>query len=147
MGNRVNVVRSVRRWATAAVAVASVSSIPWSGVLAETVSSYTQAQADRGHKLYDINCSGCHGTNFGGGGEVPALAGSGFREHWFVGSPALFMAYISANMPQSDPGSLPPQTYADIAAYLMSHNRVGAGATELPTDPAALSNITLPPLQ
>jgi hypothetical protein len=29
----------------------------------------------------------------------------------------------------------------------MNHNRVRAGDAELPTDPAALSNITLPPLQ
>jgi polar amino acid transport system substrate-binding protein len=147
MGNRVNVLRTVRRWATAAAAVASISSVPLSGVLADAVSSYTQAQADRGHKAYDANCAGCHGTTFGGSGEVPALAGGGFREHWFVGSPAPFMAFISANMPQQNPGSLDPQTYADIAAYLMNHNRVRAGDAELPTDPAALSNITLPPLQ
>ena len=147
MSNRVNVVRGARRWAIAAAAVASISSVPLSAVLAETVSSYTQAQADRGHRAYDANCSGCHGTTFGGSAEVPTLVGSGFRERWFIGSPAMFMAFISANMPQQDPGSLDPKTYADIAAYLMSKNRVKAGDAELPTDPAALSNITLPPLQ
>ena len=141
-----NIRRTVRHWATAAAAVATIASVPLSGVLAETVASYTQAQADRGHKAYDTNCSGCHGTTFGGGGEVPALVGEGFRTHWFVGSPAPFVAYISANMPQSDPGSLDPKTYADIAAYLMSKNRIRAGDVELPTDPAALSAITLPPL-
>src|SRR3954464_2729354 len=140
MGNRVNVLRTVRRWATAAATVAAISSVSLSGVLAAEV-SYTQAQADRGHKAYDTNCAGCHGTTFGGSGEVPALAGAAFRERWFVGSPAPFMAFISANMPQQNRGSLDPQTYADIAAYLMNHNRVRAGDAELPTDPAALSNI------
>ena len=45
------------------------------------------------------------------------------------------------------PGSLDPKTYADIAAYLMSKNRVPVGTVELPSDPDALANITLPPLQ
>jgi cytochrome c len=67
--------------------------------------------------------------------------------HWFVGSPAPFMAFITANMPQDNPGSLDPKTYADIAAYLMSKNRVPAGNAELVTDPDALANVTLPPLQ
>jgi ubiquinol-cytochrome c reductase cytochrome c subunit len=142
-----NIAQSMRLLATATVVVAALSSVTLSGVFAATASSYTQAQADRGHKLYDANCAVCHGGTFGGTGDVPALAGEGFRTKWFVGSPAMFMAYISANMPQSDPASLDAQTYADIAAYLMSHNRVPAGAAELPTDPAALSNITLPPLQ
>jgi mono/diheme cytochrome c family protein len=142
-----NLVRVVRRWTTVAVAVASISSVPLSAVLAETVSSYTQAQADRGRRAYDANCSGCHGTTLGGSAEVPTLAGSGFREHWFIGSPAPFMAFIAANMPQQDPGSLSPQAYADIAAYLMSRNRVRAGDTELPVDPVAQANIVLPPLQ
>ncbi len=48
-----SVVLSMRRWAVAAAAVASISSITWSEVLAATVSSYTQVQADRGKKAYD----------------------------------------------------------------------------------------------
>jgi mono/diheme cytochrome c family protein len=142
-----NVVRAARRWATAAAAAAAITSVPLSAVLAETVASFTQAQADRGHRLYDVNCAGCHGTTFGGSAEIPPLAGEGFRERWFRGSPAPFVAFISANMPQQDPGSLNAQAYADIAAYLMSRNRVKAGDAELSTDPAAQANITLPPLQ
>jgi mono/diheme cytochrome c family protein len=112
-----------------------------------TVASYTDDQAKRGKSLYEDNCSGCHGTTLGGGGEVPALAGKGFREHWFVGSIGPFMTYISTNMPQQDPGSLDPQTYADIGAYLMSRNHVPAGETEVPADKATWANVTLPPLE
>jgi mono/diheme cytochrome c family protein len=114
---------------------------------AATVSSYTAEQADRGKSAYNDDCAGCHGTTLGGGGEVPALAGKGFREHWFVGSIEPFMTYISTNMPQNDPGSLDPQTYADIGAYLMSRNKVPAGDVEVPGDKAAWANITLPPLE
>jgi S-disulfanyl-L-cysteine oxidoreductase SoxD len=146
-GQPMNVVQAVRRWATAAVAGVAISSIPLSGVIAQTVSSYTQAQADRGHKAYDGYCAGCHGPTLGGTGDIPALAGVGFRMHWFVGSPAPFVAFIMANMPQDNPGSLDPKTYADIAAYLMSKNHVPAGGGELAADPDALANVTIPPLQ
>lgn len=113
---------------------------------AGAVSSYTDEQASRGKSAYNDNCSGCHGTTLGGSGEAPALAGKGFRERWFIGSPEPFFTYISTNMPQGDPGSLEPETYADIAAYLMSRNHVPAGDTELPSDAEALTKITLPPL-
>lgn len=112
-----------------------------------TVASYTDDQASRGKSPYNDSCSGCHGTTLGGSGEAPALAGKGFRERWFVGSPEPFFTYISTNMPQDNPGSLSPETYADIAAYLMSRNHVPAGDTELPSDTEALKNITLPPLE
>ncbi len=111
-----------------------------------TVMSYTQEQADRGKTAYVDNCSVCHGTTLGGSGEAPGLAGKGFRERWFVGSPGPLFDYIHHNMPQQAPGSLDMQTYADITAYLMSRNRVPVGDAEFPPDDAAAANITLPPL-
>lgn len=126
-----------------APAAAAAAATP---VAAGTEASYTKDQAARGKTAYNDDCSGCHGTTLGGSGEAPALAGKGFREQWFVGSPEPFFSYISANMPQSDPGSLEPATYADITAYLMSRNHVPEGDTELPSDPEALKNITLPAL-
>jgi mono/diheme cytochrome c family protein len=113
---------------------------------AGTVASYTDEQAKRGKKAYTDNCSTCHGTTLGGSGEAPGVVGEGFRTRWLIGSPEPFFSYISSNMPADNPGSLPPETYADIAAYLMSKNHVPAGDTELPHDAAALTNITLPPL-
>lgn len=111
-----------------------------------TVSSYTEEQATRGKTAYTDYCSACHGTTLGGGGEIPGLAGKGFREHWFVGSPAPFFDYVQSNMPQGAGGSLPPETYADISSYLMSRNRVPAGDAPLPHDKESLANIILPPL-
>ena len=111
--------------ASAPGATATVAVVP-----AGTVSSYTEEQADRGKTAYTDECSMCHGTTLGGSGETPALAGKGFRERWFIGSPAPFFDYIQPHMPQQAPGSLDPQTYADIAAYLMSRNKVPAGDAE-----------------
>lgn len=119
----------------------AVASIP-----PDTVMSYTEEQAARGKTAYMDDCSMCHGTTLGGSGETPSLAGKGFRERWFVGSPEPFHTFIASNMPQGDPGSLSPETYADITAYLMSRNRVPAGDAEFPADDASIANIILPPL-
>jgi mono/diheme cytochrome c family protein len=113
---------------------------------AGTVSSFTEAQADRGEDAYMAECSGCHGDTLGGAAETPTLLGSGFRNRFATGSPATLFGYISAAMPQQAPGSLTPETYADITAYILSRNRVPAGETELPPDLEALSAITLPPV-
>lgn len=109
------------------------------------VSSYTTAQADRGEDAYDEHCSACHGPTLGGGGESPGLIGNGFRNTWFTGSAATFFEYISSAMPQQAPGSLSPETYADITAYIAERNHIPAGESELPSDSAALAEITWPP--
>jgi len=128
--------------AEASAASSEAAPIPAAG----TVASYTEEQAKRGKGEYDDNCSGCHGTTLGGSGEAPGVVGKGFRERWFIGSPEPFYTFVSTNMPQGAQGSLPPETYADIVAYLLSKNKVPAGDTELPHDPAALTNIVLPAL-
>jgi cytochrome c len=137
-------------FATAAGLAASMpgAAIAQSGeaAAATMVSSYTTEQAGRGKKAYKDDCAECHGGTLGGGGEIPGVVGHAFRERWFVGSADKFMSFITENMPQQDPGSLDPQTYADIAAFLMSHNHVPAGDTEFPGDPDAWPKITLPPL-
>ncbi len=134
------VVGTAQEAAPAAEATAAVEVAPG------TIMSYTEDQAKRGKKAYADNCAGCHGTTLGGSGEAPTVVGQGFRERWFVGSPEPIYDYISSNMPQGAGGSLPPETYADIVAYLMSKNKVPAGDAELPHDTAALANIVLPPL-
>ena len=101
-----------------------------------STASYTAEQADRGEGAYMDECAGCHGSTLGGGGETPGLIGSGFRSRWFAnGDAADLHAYISTQMPQQAPGSLSPQTYADITAYLMQRNQIPAGTTEFAAAP------------
>ncbi len=44
-------------------------------------------------------------------------------------------------MPEGDPGSLQPEEYADVLAYLLSLNDYPAGDQPLPPDVAVLSTI------
>ena len=43
---------------------------------------FTAAQAQSGRAIYDQNCSGCHGSNFEGSGDAPALSGGTFMLKW-----------------------------------------------------------------
>lgn len=115
------------------------------GAEAAMMASYTEEQADRGRDAYRENCAGCHGRTLGGDAESPALAGSGFRDRWFVDQAAVgFFVYISNAMPQQAPGSLEPQTYADIMAYILEVNGFPGGETELPPDTEALAHLPIP---
>ena len=46
-------------------------------------------------------------------------------------------------MPESNPGALPLDQYADILAYILSLSRYAPGDTPLASDPDALADITI----
>jgi mono/diheme cytochrome c family protein len=144
----------LRRALPVALVMAAASSVPLISASAQggpavpapgTVSSYTSSQASAGSRAYADNCSVCHGDSLGGSAESPPLVGTGFVQTWLTGSPMPFFSFISTSMPQSAPGSLDLDTYAKIAAFIMSRNHIPAGETELPTDTESLTNIVLPP--
>lgn len=132
--------------ADAAAAPAAPAADAAAAPAAGTVASYTADQATRGKKAYTKSCAQCHGSTLGGSGEAPAVVGEGFRQNWMVGSPEPLFTFVQTNMPDDAPGSLAPEVYADIVAFLMSKNKVPAGDAELPHDAAALTAITLPAL-
>jgi mono/diheme cytochrome c family protein len=107
---------------------------------------FTQAQAARGEQAYMSNCASCHGDRLdnGGGDGAPNLVGAAFVQGWGAKPLSELYDYTSANMPASSPASLPPQTYADIIAFLLSKNGVAAGSTELPPDEAKLKTLSGP---
>jgi alcohol dehydrogenase (cytochrome c) len=47
-------------------------------------------------------------------------------------------------MPTANPGSLPAETYAALAALILQHNDIVAGATPLPADPRLLAAMQVP---
>jgi mono/diheme cytochrome c family protein len=107
--------------------------------------TYTAAQAVRGQAIYTANCAECHGKNLDDGEFAAALKGPQFAQHF--GGHGLDMPYtiMTTQMPPTNPGSLPQQSYADVLAYLLSQNGVAANADkELPADAAALKAMTLP---
>jgi mono/diheme cytochrome c family protein len=102
---------------------------------AEAKVSYTTAQSQRGLRAYTQNCRDCHGANLDDGefGGAP-LRGSYF-DQTYVGIPAsALFGYIQTAMPPDRPGQLPPETYADITAYVLERNGFPAGSAPLPTD-------------
>jgi mono/diheme cytochrome c family protein len=103
---------------------------------------YTEAQADRGKTAYNSNCAVCHGSTLTNGTMGTPLAGTYFRGQWDGRSVAELYEYAHTNMPPSDPGSLPDQTYADIVAYVLETNGIEAADAELdPGDPQLAQQI------
>jgi S-disulfanyl-L-cysteine oxidoreductase SoxD len=95
---------------------------------------YTTAQAERGKKSFDETCTACHNPE--------RFTGPEFVKH-FAGQP-LSTLWGSVNaMPEDNPGSLPPEGYADIIAYMLSLNGFPAGAAELAGTEDAMKSVTL----
>ena len=46
-------------------------------------------------------------------------------------------------MPSNAPGTLTPEQYADVMAFVLSVNKYPAGQTELPTTSAALKSVKM----
>jgi mono/diheme cytochrome c family protein len=105
---------------------------------------YTDAQAERGKKVYDDTCTVCHGPTLKGsdiGG--PPLSGPDFINGWKAMSLGALLNKVNMDMPSNAPGSLMPAQYADVLAYVLSVNKYPAGMTELATDPATLKPVRM----
>ena len=104
---------------------------------------YTAAQAERGKAVYTMNCAGCHGDKQEGGNSGPTLSGPDFTNGYKDGSAGALLTKISQDMPSSAPGSLEPQQYADVFAFILSVNKYPAGQTEAPKDPTELKGVKM----
>jgi mono/diheme cytochrome c family protein len=94
---------------------------------------FSQAQATRGRDTYVGMCKACHTPE---SHTAPAFVNS-----WSGRSLWDLFVYISSEMPKNDPGSLAPNDYAQVLAYLLEMNKMPAGKDELPTDSLILKNI------
>jgi mono/diheme cytochrome c family protein len=103
---------------------------------------YTAAQAKTGAGLFASQCAVCHGEQLQGL-VGPALKGANFasaKSGFAVGD---IFTIVANNMPASAPGSLPPDTYVNVMAYLLQQNGYPAGSTALTYSSAAASNVPL----
>jgi S-disulfanyl-L-cysteine oxidoreductase SoxD len=84
---------------------------------------YTAAQADRGETLFGGSCASCHAPG--------DFSGPAFLNNW--AGKSLFNLYdtIKSTMPMDNPGSLKPEQYIDIVAFLLENNKFPAGSEEL----------------
>ena len=92
--------------------------------------SFTEAQAVQGEIVYKRACSACH--------QIRDHSNEDFRFNWKGRSVLELFNTIRNTMPQETPGSLAPQQYADIVAYMMKVNGIAAGPRPLLPDTAAL---------
>jgi mono/diheme cytochrome c family protein len=96
---------------------------------------FTSAQASRGEQTYMSICVSCHPK-----GTYTAPA---FRQKW-NGSPlSELYGFVSSSMPKMEPGSLEPEEYAQVIAYLLKINGAPVGKSELPADAKALRRIRI----
>lgn len=96
---------------------------------------YTAAQAVLGRSIYQLNCASCH--------TLASHTGPLFTGKWNARLLWDLFSYVSESMPKSDPGSLAPEEYAGVVAYLLKVNDMPAGASELPADSTALKKIRI----
>jgi mono/diheme cytochrome c family protein len=105
---------------------------------------YTQAQAERGAKLYAEQCAACHGEAMEGVADLfPALAGETFAKNWTGKSVGEYYAKITETMPALDPGSLKPDQVADLVAHVLSAAKYPAGSMDLPAGADPLKEIQI----
>ncbi len=94
---------------------------------------FTKEQAATGAKTYKADCAMCHGAKLSNGG-APKLAGDVFLKKWASNSLDDFHFIMSTTMPQTGPGSLKPEQYLALTAYILQENGVKPGKTELKAD-------------
>jgi len=99
----------------------------WSGI-------FTAEQVTRGKDKAMAECTACHGMDLKGD-LAPALIGPDFIDHWYDARLGELTTRVQNTMPQSAPGSLKAEEYADVIAYLLSENGFPAGADELKMAP------------
>jgi alcohol dehydrogenase (cytochrome c) len=94
---------------------------------------YTKQQVAQGSDVYGKDCAVCHGANLQGI-SAPALTGPGFgRSHL---NASQLRTVVTQTMPLTAPGSLKPDEYAAVMAFLLSYDCVqsaGDGQQPFPT--------------
>ncbi|HSS14886.1 MAG TPA: c-type cytochrome, partial [Rhizomicrobium sp.] len=119
------------KFLAAGLALLGAASLLAPVAMAQGASVYTEAQATSGHADYAAKCGGCHRANLAGGGDAPALGGSGFMASFGNRSVKDLYNFIAQSMPAGAPGSLSEEQYTNITAYLLYANGAKPGSTPL----------------
>lgn len=115
-------------------AVSGQSLAQSSGVQSTLDGIFTEEQAKRGAEVSKTVCAECH--------EPDEFTGS-FLDSWTGAPVSMLLEEITAQMPEDRPGTLRPQQYSDVLAYIFQLNGIPAGTTELATDASSLTSILI----
>ena len=99
----------------------------WDGV-------YTDAQATRAQGTFGASCERCHTLT--PDGRRP-LSGDAFLTKHTQKTVGELLTYVSTSMPNGQPGTLSPASYADLMALILRSNGLPAGTTELTAESIA----------
>ena len=103
---------------------------------------YTEAQAERGKKVYETNCVTCHLPDLDGSANPDAgargapLVGTRFVQDFGESKVSSLFNKMKRDMPSGRPGTLTDQEYLDAAAFVLQRNKFPAGAAELTEESA-----------
>ncbi len=89
---------------------------------------YTHAQAAHGTKVFNANCSSCHGANLKGNAGPP-LTGKQFKSYLNfskISGPQL-LDFITSQMPYNNPGSLKEGQYLAALAHIFQTDGYPSG--------------------
>jgi len=88
---------------------------------------YTEAQAQRGRKVFDDTCSACH--------QVEDWQDDLFLSRWEGESVYRFWYYIYETMPDDlPPYALPREQVTDVMTYILQLNGLPSGTMEMGSD-------------
>lgn len=79
-----------------------------------------ESEAAQGRLPYRLSCGPCHGANLEGTEAGSALKGPQFMAKW--SDHDALLKYIQTQMPPNGAGTLAPQAYAQITAYVLKNN-------------------------
>jgi mono/diheme cytochrome c family protein len=110
---------------------------------------FTAGQARTGVAVYRRYCLQCHGADLQGAAG-PAVSGTEFlanaqRNKWTLSD---MRTTVFENMPFSNPGSLTPEQYANVMAFLLASSCFSAGSQPFPkTAVPVLAQVKLGPVR
>jgi len=103
---------------------------------------YTEAQAERGLKVYEANCVTCHLPDLDGSANPDAgargapLVGTRFVQDFGESKVSALFNKMKRDMPSGRPGTLTDQEYLDATAFVLQRNKFPAGTVELTEETA-----------
>jgi mono/diheme cytochrome c family protein len=100
-----------------------------SAAAAPSPSEFGSAVSD-GEAVYKQYCISCHAVDGHGAGKYPDLVSDNFRKRFGSNFDKTY-AFVSANMPHDDPGSLSEDQYRTVVAYLQSLNGIATDFSDV----------------